>query len=57
MATSSFTTLFKIPKKVLQEIANSKNDTISKFKLSKKDKESLATIGGRFQKWVESNKS
>ena len=48
MATSSFTTLFKIPKKVLQEIANSKNDTISKFKLSKKDKGSLATSGERF---------
>ncbi|MFA6774501.1 MAG: hypothetical protein WCR99_12505 [Sphaerochaeta sp.] len=57
MATSSFTTVFKIPKKALREIAKTVNKPAVRFKLSEKDKESLATSGERFQKWLESNKN
>jgi len=57
MATSSFTTVFKIPKKALREIAKTVDKPSVRFKLSEKDKESLATSGERFQKWLESNKN
>lgn len=57
MATSSFTTVFKIPKKALREIAKTVNKPAVRFKLSEKDKESLVTSGERFQKWLESNKN
>jgi hypothetical protein len=57
MATSSFTTVFKMPKEALQEIAKSINKPHSTFKLSEKEKESLATSGERFQKWLESKKN
>ncbi len=57
MATSSFTTVFKMPKEALQEIAKSINKPHRTFKLSEKEKESLATSGERFQKWLESKKN
>ncbi|MDD3457304.1 hypothetical protein [Sphaerochaeta sp.] len=57
MATSSFTTVFKIPKKALREIAKTVDKPSVRFKLSEKDKESLVTSGERFQKWLESNKN
>ena len=57
MPTSSFTTIFKIPKKALREIAKGTDEPVTRFKLSEKDKESLATSGERFQKWLENNKN
>lgn len=57
MPTSSFTTVFKIPQKALREIAKDIDKPITRFKLSEKDKESLATSGERFQKWLENNKN
>ncbi|HPY45840.1 MAG TPA: hypothetical protein PLD69_08815 [Sphaerochaeta sp.] len=57
MATSSFSTAFKLPKKALREIAKHIDEPVVTFKLSEKDKDSLATSGERFQKWLESNKS
>jgi len=56
MAISSFTTVFKMPKEALHEIAQSINKPHSTFKLSEKEKESLATSGERFQQWLESEK-
>jgi hypothetical protein len=41
MATSSFTTVFKMPKKALREIAKSIDKPVVRFKLSEKDKEAL----------------
>ena len=57
MATSSFSTAFKLPKKALREIAKHIDEPVVTFKLSEKDKDSLATSGERFQKWLDSNKS
>lgn len=57
MATSSFTTVFKIPKKTLRVIAKAIDEPVAKFKLTEKDKQSLATSGERFQEWLESNKN
>ena len=57
MAISSFTTVFKMPKKALREIAKNIDKPVVRFKLSEKNKESLATSSERFQKWLESNKS
>lgn len=37
MATSSFTTVFKIPKKALREIAKTVNKPAVRFKLSEKE--------------------
>jgi len=56
MAESSFTTVFKIPKKTLREIAENIDKPVVRFKLSEKDRESLATSGERYQKWLEHNK-
>lgn len=56
MALSPLPTVFKIPKKTLQEMAKSIDKPVERFKLSKKDRESLATIVERFQKWLENNK-
>ncbi len=56
MATSSFTTVFKMPKKTLREIAKNIDKPVVRFKLSEKDRESLATSGERFQEWLEHNK-
>ena len=39
MAISSFTTVFKIPKKALREIAKNIDKPVFRFKLSEKDKE------------------
>ncbi|HKL59940.1 MAG TPA: hypothetical protein VJ863_08580 [Sphaerochaeta sp.] len=57
MATSSFTTVFKIPKKTLREMAKNTDKPVPRFKLSENDKESLATSGERFKQWLENNKS
>jgi CRISPR/Cas system-associated protein Cas10 (large subunit of type III CRISPR-Cas system) len=38
MATSSFTTVFKMPKKALREIAKNIDKPVVRFKLSEKDK-------------------
>ena len=56
MATSSFSTVFKMPKKTLLEIAKNIDKPVERFKLSEKDRENLATSGERFRKWLESNK-
>lgn len=57
MATSSFTTVFTIPKKTLGEIAKNIDKPTTTFKLSEKEKEMLNTSGERFQKWLESTKN
>jgi len=56
MAISSFTTVFKMPKEALHEIAQSIGKSHKTFTLSEEEKESLATSGQRFQQWLESEK-
>ena len=45
MATSSFTTVFKMPKKALREIAKNIDKPVVRFKLSKKIKKVSPPVG------------
>ncbi|MBI9095612.1 MAG: hypothetical protein JEY71_12080 [Sphaerochaeta sp.] len=57
MAMSSFTTVFKLPRKALREIAKTVDNPASRFELSEKDRQSLATSGERFRKWLDQRKA
>ncbi len=56
MALSSFTTVFKMPKEALHEIAQSIDKPHRTFTVTEQQKESLASSGKRFQQWLESKK-
>jgi hypothetical protein len=48
-----FSTILKLSRKTLQDIANSIDNPVPRFELSEKDRQSLATSGERFRNWLE----
>ncbi|MDA3834429.1 MAG: hypothetical protein PF495_13675 [Spirochaetales bacterium] len=54
---SSFTTVFKLPRKALRKIAKTVDNPAPRFELSEMDRQSLATSGERFRKWLERSKA
>ncbi len=57
MPMSSFTTVFKFSRETLQDIANSIDNPATRFELSEKARQSLATSGERFWNWLEQRKA